>query len=74
MPSGNGFEVARALGDRRPWMKTILMSGYPNELVSGEETLPAGACLLLKPFVKEDLLKAVRGLLTRNELAVGLSA
>jgi PAS domain S-box-containing protein len=74
MPGGNGFEVARALVDRRPRMKTILMSGYPNELVSGRENMPKGACLLLKPFVKEDLLKAVRGLLSKNERAVGLSA
>jgi CheY-like chemotaxis protein len=74
MPEGNGFEVARALGERRPWMKVILMSGYPKELVSGRETIPPGARLLPKPFVKEDLLKAVRGLLSKNEMAVGLSA
>jgi CheY-like chemotaxis protein len=74
MPSGNGFEVARALGDRRPRMKTILMSGYPQEMASGRETLPAGARLLLKPFVREDLLKAVSAQLQQSDLAVGRSA
>jgi CheY-like chemotaxis protein len=81
MPRGSGFEVARALGDRRPRMKMIFMSGYPQELANGLEvrnpfdSLPPGARLLPKPFVREDLLKAVKDLLMpKDELAVGLSA
>jgi CheY-like chemotaxis protein len=75
MPKGSGFEVARALGDRRPRMKMIFMSGYPRELANGLEVLPPGARLLPKPFVREDLLKAVKDLLTpKDERAMGLSA
>jgi PAS domain S-box-containing protein len=75
MPNGGGFDVARALGDRRPWIKMIFMSGYPQELDRGFENLPPGARLLLKPFVKADLLQAVSDMLApNNDLALGLSA
>ena len=75
MPNGGGFDVARVLAAQRPWMKVIFMSGYPQDLDSGRENLPPGARLLLKPFIKGDLLRLVSEMLaTRDDLALGLSA
>jgi hypothetical protein len=63
MPKASGFEVARALSDRRPGIKIIFISGCAQELVNGVERLPSGARFLPKPFVRGELLKHVSELL-----------
>jgi len=61
MPQMRGSELARRIGERRPGVKTLFMSGYSaGEAPSGEEQpLP----FLPKPFSVDALARAVRELL-----------
>jgi CheY-like chemotaxis protein len=62
MPHTGGFEIARALAQRRPEMKTLFISGYTADFIEAE-SLPPGAGFLSKPFDKAELLENVRNLL-----------
>jgi CheY-like chemotaxis protein len=59
MPKASGFDVSRAVSAQRAGIGTVFVSGCPQELIDGDEKLPAGARFLPKPFVRSDLLKAV---------------
>lgn len=63
MPKAGGFEVARALAEQRPGIKTIFISGYAQELLDGRQSLPPGARFLPKPFARRDFLRNVSELL-----------
>jgi PAS domain S-box-containing protein len=63
MPGMNGREVARAIQDRRPGVKTLFMSGYNDEAISQHGVLADGASFLGKPFTPETLAAKVREVL-----------
>jgi signal transduction histidine kinase len=65
MPYMSGPEVARRLGQRRPGMKVLYMSGYPGEaaLRHGVPDLQKG--FLQKPFTGQALENKVREVLGR---------
>ncbi len=60
MPGGNGVEVAKALGARRPSMGLVFMSGYTDDAISQHGVLSPGALFLEKPFTQETLGRKVR--------------
>jgi len=61
MPQMRGGELARRLGQDRPGLKTLFMSGYPDgEALLGEEGPTA---FLQKPFSLDELARTVRELL-----------
>jgi CheY-like chemotaxis protein len=62
LPGLNGWELAEALGRRRPGVRVLFMSGYAAQH-SGESLLPEDAPFLAKPFAPEDLLRKVREVL-----------
>jgi PAS domain S-box-containing protein len=62
MPGGSGLELARRLGELRPGVPAVVMSGFAAG-VSGLQ--PAGIDWLQKPFGADALLGAVRGALSR---------
>ena len=55
LPGIRGPELARRMQQASPGLKTLFISGY-----TGEEHVPAGAQLLLKPFTLAALLEKVR--------------
>jgi PAS domain S-box-containing protein len=61
MPQMRGGELARLLAERRPGLKVLFMSGYPD----GEELLDqeGPAAFLQKPFARAELTRSVRELL-----------
>lgn len=61
MPDGNGRTLARLLAQNNPQMKTILISGYSEDIVSAAAL--AGMSVLRKPFGLDELLQEVRALL-----------
>jgi PAS domain S-box-containing protein len=67
MPRMSGLEVASQLGQTRPDMRILLMSGYPNEAVI-RHGVPPAAKLLQKPFNAGALARAVRQVLDSAEL------
>jgi CheY-like chemotaxis protein len=58
MPYVSGTTLADELCGRRPSLKRLYISGYLENA-----NLTGGAPFLAKPFVRDDLLKAVRGVL-----------
>jgi CheY-like chemotaxis protein len=53
----SGIALGRAVQARRP-IPVLYMSGYSDEVVSGQETLPEGA-FVPKPFTRDALLERV---------------
>lgn len=60
MPFLSGGELASRLVERKPELRLLYISGYANRIELGPNS-----ALLQKPFVRADLLKAVRGVLDR---------
>lgn len=65
MPLIGGTELAARLLVRRPNLRVLFISGYAAKVEIGPN-----AALLQKPFVRADLLRAVRSLLDRPLVAV----
>jgi DNA-binding response OmpR family regulator len=58
MPGMSGPEVARRVGDARPGVRVLYMSGYTDEKLSAADLRRGG--LLLKPFSMDELVRRVR--------------
>ncbi|MGB2971065.1 MAG: PAS-domain containing protein [Candidatus Competibacter sp.] len=64
MPGGiSGLELVAAARQRRPTLKILCMSGYSDQMVAGLKSLECS--LLEKPFLKQDLARAIRSTLDR---------
>ncbi len=63
MPGRSGPELASALLERFPGLRTLFMSGFPDDAVVQREALAPGVRLLQKPFTLKDLARAVREVL-----------
>ncbi len=64
MPGGtDGIELARLARERRPDVKILLTSGFPQARVDENANYPAGLPLLSKPYSKEELAAALRATL-----------
>ncbi len=59
MPKLGGGELARRLGELRPGLRVIYMSGYTDGAISHQGVLSEGVVLLEKPFTGERLMRAV---------------
>lgn len=59
-----GHHLAAALLERRPSLRVILMSGYPNDAIRGMRSLPPGCRMMRKPIRKADLLQAIANALS----------
>lgn len=58
----DGRDLARVAVTRRPTLRVLLTSGYPDARMGGS-TQPTGGRLLSKPYRKEELRRAVREVL-----------
>jgi CheY-like chemotaxis protein len=79
MPHIDGIELKRKAAALRPDMKFLFMSGYSEEAIEQLQTLAQGCAFLEKPFLPQDLVTKVQGLLrgeaeARSELAVTKTA
>jgi DNA-binding NtrC family response regulator len=59
LPDRNGRDLSEELTDRCPELKTIFVSGYPENVVT-RTTPNCGTFYLAKPFSRESLLGVVR--------------
>lgn len=58
MPKMNGVAMANALREAKPEIRIVFVSGYPVDLAA----LGPNSCMLNKPFLRADLMKAVHEL------------
>lgn len=65
MPGLSGAEVCERVRADRPGLPTLFISGFYPEAVFPDQRLPEGAAFLAKPFMPEELIDAVDGLLGR---------
>jgi PAS domain S-box-containing protein len=63
MPEVNGRELGDALADMHPTLPVLFMSGYTGDDMLARSLLPDTAPFIQKPFVPEELLSRVRGML-----------
>jgi two-component system cell cycle sensor histidine kinase/response regulator CckA len=67
MPGMNGPALAERLVARWPALEVIYMSGYADEAIERQGSLPAGGALLEKPFTARKLADYVRQALAKAE-------
>jgi CheY-like chemotaxis protein len=63
-----GTQLARALGERRPVLRVLFMSGYAEQIPGGTTFDGMPSAFLPKPFSQEQLLHEVAKLLRREAL------
>jgi response regulator RpfG family c-di-GMP phosphodiesterase len=63
MPGMSGKALAEQLTQIRPNLKTIFISGYPDETIAHHGILDSGIVFLQKPFTSKDLACKVRAIL-----------
>jgi hypothetical protein len=63
MPGMRGDQLATKLGEQRPGVKVLFMSGYAGALMSEDGFLIPDVTVLPKPFTKLELLTAVQTML-----------
>ncbi len=66
MPGMGGRELADRLVSKRPELRVLFISGYPNDVLGADGTPPADMAFLTKPFTADELLRKVRGTLDRE--------
>lgn len=68
MPRINGYQLSKILTVLNPDLRTIFLSGYPDDYLTKYQTAPApdSAPFLRKPFAPDELLRAVKSALTLN--------
>ncbi len=64
MPGRSGIELTNLMAARRPGLPVIVMSGYTEEMLSGDE-LSQPLTLLHKPFTPRELRRRIRDVLDR---------
>jgi CheY-like chemotaxis protein len=63
LPDMSGQTLARRITERVPDVRTLFVSGYPEDDVARRGSLPPGSALLHKPLTRALLLDAVRVML-----------
>jgi CheY-like chemotaxis protein len=67
MPGMNGKDVAEKIGQARPAMKLLFMSGYTDDVIAHRSMLDPGVQLISKPFTIQQLSVKVRQVLEKKE-------
>jgi two-component system, cell cycle sensor histidine kinase and response regulator CckA len=68
MPGMNGALLARKLSESRPETKILFMTGYIEFRPKDQETLPADAHILSKPFTHKAMLAKVSEVLAQDKV------
>ena len=71
MPQMSGFDLARAVRERRPGVKVLYMSGYTDNRVSSSWELAPDTPFLHKPFTAVNLAQKIREALANGVTSAG---
>jgi len=66
LPGASGREMADRIRVLRPDIRVLLISGYGNNVIAGEEVLDGGIEFLQKPFTGDVLAARVREVLRKR--------
>jgi nitrogen-specific signal transduction histidine kinase/CheY-like chemotaxis protein len=66
MPQANGKELAKALVENIPNLKTLFISGYTADVIATHGILDEGLNFLQKPFTRNELAQKVRDILDKQ--------
>jgi FixJ family two-component response regulator len=66
MQGVNGVQLAEALRQRRPYMKTIFVSGYTDDAIIQQDVLDKKMVLLQKPLTPFLLANKIREMLDQD--------
>ena len=66
LPDANGTDLAEELGSRRPSLKTIFISGYPENAVTRGGIHEHESRYLPKPFSNESLIRKIKQVLASD--------
>ncbi len=66
MPRMNGAEVADRIGELRPGIRVLFMSGYTDEAIFQQGVLADGVNLITKPFSPGELCRQLRRVLDQG--------
>ncbi len=72
MPGIDGKELVRRLSEKYPGIKSLYMSGYPNDIIADHGVINSDAKLLHKPASTEDLAISVRHALGESVDMIGI--
>jgi len=67
MPGMDGRQLAQRVGERKPGVKVVFMSGYTADVIAQRGVLDEGVQFLSKPFTRDDLARKVREVLEITE-------
>ena len=70
MPGMNGADLVLQAREQRPMLPALIITGYAG--AEGLDRLPPDVAILRKPFQREDLVHAVKGLIEGLTPASGL--
>jgi CheY-like chemotaxis protein len=74
MPRMGGPHLAEALAKRRPEIRVLFVSGYPDETIAKRGTVPSHLAFLDKPFTTSALARRVREVLDSGTTNSGTAA
>jgi FixJ family two-component response regulator len=63
MPGMNGIDLAARLRDRRVRAPIVMITGYPDESISGRAAAVGVRDVVVKPHLEESLISHIRGAL-----------
>lgn len=70
MPGMNGIDLARRLRDRQVFTPVVLITGYPDESISGRAAAVGVRHVVLKPHLEESLVSHIRRALQGSDAPV----
>jgi sulfite reductase subunit B len=60
LPGQSGLSVLKLIKDKRPWIKSIIITAYPSEETTAEANRLGAIDYLIKPVVPDEMEKLVR--------------
>ncbi|GGK83062.1 response regulator [Mangrovihabitans endophyticus] len=68
LPGSSGAELARVIGELRPGIGVVYISGLPADIAADKGLIDPGATLVKKPFTADSLTAAVRAALDERSV------
>ncbi len=69
LPKMNGRQLAERLGQERPGMKVLYMSGYTDDVILTRDIIDKRSEFLQKPFTTEMLVQKIRKILDKTDVS-----